>query len=986
MAVQQPMSAMTLLETHSTSPSSFRTRKSLPHPYLQSQSDKRNISAFINDERTGNTSPRSLKRTNGHSMPGSFPVINLESSLPPTPPRHTTDQSRSFSLPSTAGNQPYLPSNNPRNQNHAAYRTTRDPPTPDASPPAGAATLELPVRPTLAAFSPSSRADSFRTAREEQWASDEEADSSHIHGSFSGAVKPHRQASRDKGLGLDFERDDDSTPTPRKHKQAVARSIPQMDGPSPDSLPNREWDTNMMRNVTVRRKKRAVIPQNTVLEDEERVSARRIMPKLFNGSSEEDDTTEPLTPNHDLFALTMSSAPRSDERPKRHSGSSHTGSTILEAIIIPLSPQRRRTLRHVSKTHSLRSEDGSSRPGSNHASIAEDELSADQLNERLRTEHFKRASGICTPERLSPVTAVRLRHHPEMGSLRSASGSTTSPMSQHYRSTSGGYTSRTAHIPSNRLSFLPGSEPLNVKYDAAAKRMSVGDPAEQQMARVATRRALQRLDSSAGTLDARPTSISRIRSLSQPERPLSMRNVEHKSNEHDPFLLGHEESPSKTSGRPGRQDSIGHVDLPVLESVPRVSFDQSTVSTNTNEMHRSSDAGNLHAESEHANARHLFAQSTPFSQVSEHEIGEANAISIYPHNNNSLLVVQQVARPSGIQRHDDDNDGSEIPGWPSLTVQPATPPQQFLSAVNVDSPLRNPRQPPILPTINIHPATPASELDVSPLDEQVRPGGRLVRSMSAKAKRYSDTMIRPIVTRTSSLRRSYYRRSRAPRSGAPRGPAAEGGSGKVERLHPFWQPRGFWDEYSDSDSESDWGELVGASASGTRRLPPGGDTTEVGEPRGIAKIFDRPGFGRAFLVGNSLGLERAGTNRRKPVVSLPVGLGRRTSGRVVIKRNSAGTLTRQSVASLGVGSLRSAKVARRSTESLRQASGSASGSGNGNSNKERKSWDPRNWQVQYVGVGGVRDVWRRKQAEKRRRELKGKIGVRYAVENAPTSN
>lgn len=228
-------------------------------------------------------------------------------------------------------------------------------------------------------------------------------------------------------------------------------------------------------------------------------------------------------------------------------------------------------------------------------------------------------------------------------------------------------------------------------------------------------------------------------------------------------------------------------------------------------------------------------------------------------------------------------------------------------------------------------------------------------------------MMRPIFTRTSSLRRSHYRQLRAPRQGAPRNSLGEGKSETVG-LHPFWQPRGFWDEYSDSDSESDWGEPEQGSS---RRLPAGGDTTELGEPRGLARVLDRRGLGRGFLIGNSLGLERAGTNKRKPVIELPVGLGRRTSGRVVMKRNSQATLQ-----SIGSERLRSARITKRSIESLRQvADGGA-----------RRAWNPRNWQVQYVGVGGMRDLWRQKQAEKRRKELKEKIGIRYSVENAPTSN
>jgi hypothetical protein len=89
---------------------------------------------------------------------------------------------------------------------------------------------------------------------------------------------------------------------------------------------------------------------------------------------------------------------------------------------------------------------------------------------------------------------------------------------------------------------------------------------------------------------------------------------------------------------------------------------------------------------------------------------------------------------------------------------------------------------------------------------------------------------------------------------------------------------------------------------------------------------------------------------------------------VAIKRNSQGTLH-----TIGSESMRSARVAKRSVESLRQISGG----------KRKKAWNPRNWQVQYVGVSGMRDLWRQKQAEKRRRELKEKIGIRYSVENAP---
>ena len=993
MAVQQPVERAYVPEMLTASPNAFRARKSLPHP--QAQPQKRDIDAFVNEGRDHSTSPKALKRTDGKPMPGTFPAVGLESSLPPTPPHHKLDQIRSASSPIRL---PYL------NGTHASQRRSLSSgdghrahglQSPGVSPPAPAG-RDLPVRPPLGTFSPSSRADSFRTAREEQYPSDDEEQGDHVQDGFSGAVKPpQEEANKDRGLGLDFERDDDSTPTPKKLRQAAMRNgngRMHPESTSANSVPNREWDTNMMRNVTVRRKKRPVIPQHILLEDEERVAAREIVPKLFNGSSEEEEGSEPLTPSNDHFAQTMPSAQRSEERPKRYSGSSHT-STVLEALIVPTSPPRRRALRHVSKTLSLRSDDGPSRPrsSSNHALTASDELSAHQLHDRLRAEHFNRVNGIYTPDPSGPTPPIALKHHAESRSLRADGGSsgsfrhrrasdgmqTSSPQSHRYRTASGGHSHRSSSgsvdFP-HRLSFVSGAEPKHVKYDAAAKRMSNHpDPVDSQLTRAATRKALQRMDSSGGTIDARPSSFPREIPRSVPNTasmvhyPREGENAREEEARPDPAV----DTSEKALPISMRKTSIDHTQSEphhLADSIPRVSFDQSTIATS--ELHRASNASNLRADSEHANARHIFAQSTPFSQVSEHEIGEANAITIYPHNNNSLLVVQQVARPSGVQKQTEE--AHSIPGWPTLTVQPATPPQQF-SAVNVDSPLKNPREPPLPPIINIHPATPASELETSPLDDVKAPPGSKtpVRSMSLKekARRYSDNMMRPIVTRTSSLRRSYYRRSRAPRSGAPRDSVREG---KAENtgLHPFWQPRGFWDEYSDSDSESDWGEPE--PAGGSKRLPAGGDTTTLGEPKGLAKVLDRTGFSRGFLIGNSLGLERAGTNKKKPMIQLPVGLGQRTSGRVVMKRNSQGTLH-----TIGSESLRSARVVKRvSVESLRELSGS----------KQRKAWDPRNWQVQYVGVGGMRDMWRQKQAEKRRRELKGKIGMRYSIEGAPTSN
>jgi hypothetical protein len=986
MAVQQAAEGPSLTDQFFRTPGSFKARKSLPHPDLHPE--QRKISGSTNGV-------LSARRTNGASMPGSFPVNGFDSILPPTPPRHAQDPSRTFTSRSSPPRQNGLHNASRRSLTHSSPVGARSPPTPDATPPT-TASLDIPVRPALTALSPSSRADSFRTAREEQWSSEDEADGEHVYSHTSGAVKPVRQGSRDLGLGLDFERDDDSTPTPKKSKQASVRNGSgkfQLNGTdqfSAEAIPDREWDTNMMRNVTVRRKKRPLVSENQVGEDEQRVAAREILPKLFAGSSEDDDGPEPLTPSNDHFAQTMPGSQRPDERLKRLSGSSHT-STVLEAIIVPSSPRRRRTLRHVSKNLSLRSDDGSSRPSSNHASIASDDLSMSRLNDKLRIEHANRINGIYTPDPASVIPAIPLKHHPERMSLRldsetfgdlvrrraSDGTQTTSPSSTRYRTFSGGESANVPNSTSNLMAreLQPSTgEPVHVKYDSAAKhtlqRSEATGPQQHSLTRTATRRALQRLDATA-TADTRPNSFPR----ETPRlKPVTTSMIQVPSEDTDKPTEASLEPEPLSDVQAQKKDPVDQVSVEqpsTVDSIPRVSFDRSTITTQ--EMHRASNtSSNIRADSEHANARHLYAQTTPFSQTSEHEMGEATAVSLYPHNNNSLLVVQQVARPSGIQKQSDEV--TSIPGWPTLTIQPATPPQHFGSPVNVDSPLKNPRRPPqppqqslMAPVINILPATPDTELDrISFTEKEVprntHPPARSL-SLVQRARRYSDTMMRPIITRTSSLRRSYYRRSQYPRRGAPGQANRESTHSQATNLHPFWQPRGSWDEFSDSDS--DWGE----PEPGRSRLPAGGDTTELGEPHGIARVLDRARSTRGFLVGNSLGLERAGTNRNRPSLELPVGLRRRSSGRVVMKRSSQSPLH-----SIGSDTMRSARIAKRSMESLREMSGG----------EKKKSWNPRNWQVQYVGVSGMRNVWRQKQAEKRRRELKGKIGVRYSVENAPT--
>jgi hypothetical protein len=317
------------------------------------------------------------------------------------------------------------------------------------------------------------------------------------------------------------------------------------------------------------------------------------------------------------------------------------------------------------------------------------------------------------------------------------------------------------------------------------------------------------------------------------------------------------------------------------------------------------------------------------------EVSEATAVNIYPHNNHSLLVVQQGARNTI------GSTNSYEP--PSVTVQPSTPPQSTAPA-SVDSPLTNPRKPPEPPAIKILPATPLEEIE-SPIDQAGKADQMIRRpSLAQRARRYSDAFIAPIVARTANIRRNVKRAADSTNSQDQQ---------EADKLHPHWHPRSSpWDEISESDSEFDEDDGEGGEA----RLPPGGDTTELGEPRGLSRVLDGFRGNGGFLIGNTLGVERQPTNRRRHYVAIPTNLTRSASGRVQ-KTGSQGSLDnngrRQSVIQ---------------------------------TQKRRRVWKGMGLHVEYLGLRGLQDLMREKKAEKRREKLKSKIGNRLTLEDTPQSD
>ncbi|KAE9991596.1 hypothetical protein Vi05172_g12924 [Venturia inaequalis] len=899
--------------------------------------------------------------------------------LPPTPPSHSNERSSQVD---------YNPGM--RAQSGArllALRTSnakttppnaRSPPTPDTTPPTRDATpptrdttsptSSLPPRDNLLRM-PSSRAESFSTAREEPWSSDEERKSRNEKFRVPTENGPRLEYVGRYGHNIDIQQDDSDTPTEHVGPSPKARKVfaesKRMTSGSPTQLPDGEWDPDVMRNVTVRRRKPPRLTSPRKLDDDDRVKKREILPKLVTGSSEEEELG-PTTPHLTEFGQTIGwpKAPNQtrirDSDSRRLSDMSSNSTTVVEAVVTISSPRRQRTLRHVSRNLSLRSDAGSSidstpSPRSTRTSLASEELPSRRLT-------HKRASLSITSPRVSgnsdmlmsgqPLLNNPLTYRPEHNAMRANVYSTDyrewtldpppALSSIYQRRASAGHVPKPRNLSEPikyRMSPLqikptrvtsPVRGPFEESFQYSMRRIASEKKRESYPTRLATQRALRQADGLAALPEpkiTRPSIDEQIKA-----RPGSPTALE---------LMHAFPSPGKSSlkktilSTSERSRSRPSIDASTAGSVRRVSFDRSTIGTY--ELARTSlDHSHLHPDDSRA-GRPLL---TPFSESSDHqlEISEATAVNLYPHNNNSLLVVQQMARSAELQSS--GPTVQDLPIQPALTVQPATPPSLSAEVINVDSPLRHPRKPPHpplqAPVIQICPATPAEELETSPFDEAGRRPRLSKRSLSLKehAMQFSETLMQPIFPKSNSFkRRSAYQKKRKSEP-----------TQKANTLHPFWQPRGFWDEFIDSEDESDEED----------RLPAGGDTSDVVLARSMAtRVLDSVRSSGGFLIGKSLGVERVGSNKRRHHVSLPVGLGKRTSSHV-LRSTSEGTL-------------RSLK----SLESLSRKS------------QQMKKWNPKNWRVHYVGLGGMRAAWKEKQASKRRQKLRDSIGVRYMVEGAP---
>lgn len=1132
-----------LLESHFNAPPALRHYQQLPRRSDEYRNFSSTAAPLVHDDPLHVEDETESVFSSQQPTPLDPPTAmsGADSGLPPTPPTMSQDGQSAQNLESSPHADSVVTSLISNKSSLSTPVNARSPPTPDPSPPrTGGSLVAAPERPHLFAY-PSSRAESFKTARED--ASSEP--------SQSRSVTPldHRLSTveEDRGLGLAFEHEDsDMTPTDRvqplypyvEHAHTMAGAEEDKEPPVEDVLPDREWNTDMMRNVTIRRKRNPnssprkdpdpvpdPVPDPAVDIVETASPSPSPRPRRTSGLRErvEASNNSPVTPSIENFAQSIGwptedkAVPEvvkeREDNTKRNSTSSMT--SVVEARIIVTPPRRRQTLRHSGKNMAYRegspTPDRASKRHSNRQSLQSEDVPLHRLvHKRVgladRSNRFSVGSEILGTERSSssPLSfrsriidssAATLAHQESLrrvlqpaSDILSRSSSVTRPyhseQSYHKRIASAPETVRKsalASTPRDHSQLSPPTSPRrapNVSFQTPPVEHS---PIQSPAPSAASPRSLKRrqrsnvadakLDSHFNkTLPDTPFDDERSESATQDvflgaTAPVEESHASSALMERVRLLMAKREAtnesainnePTETPTPPAQVNAFS----PIQENSPpvhRVSGSQSSPGrsaerrrtslsqdgastspeimirpsldrTSTEEMIRRShewrrpseehgrvsfDRSTLRNE-EHAGARHLFASTTPFSQFSDTlEVSEATAVSIFPHNNHSLLVVQQGSRVSSMtpeprqllngthlsphdyrevrstptppfvdaSEHYDDDNKDEQHQQPTLTIEPSTPPMQIdLSHPGgVDSPLKNPRPPPEPPKINFIPPTPAEELERQlvpgpPKRSDSHPQRRL--SLVQRARRYSDNLIPTLLSRATSNRARYVSDSHRRSHRNPQVPTVNDEDGA---LHPFWRPRGFWDDFDDSDSESE-----------DEGLHPGGDTSDVEpepepEPPKRSHTFGKrltKGFrgSGGFLIGNSLGVERHGTNKRRHHVTLPPHFPKspKTSTHIsppkVLIQPPTMPLGRHSGG--GISKRGSRSSLRNWEPPQRQASW----------RRGRSLPGLKKYQVQYIGLSGVKERIRERSQEKRREKIRQSIGTRYYVEsNGPNA-
>ncbi|KAH8881567.1 hypothetical protein GQ53DRAFT_735037 [Thozetella sp. PMI_491] len=763
--------------------------------------------------------------------------------LPPTPPAHSRTSSSSDSVIPSSPTYVATPAQSTENveavEPHPAPTTPTNqqtPPTPNLTPertPPGPAAIRPKPRPLLNDRIPSkatadSRTESFRTAPENPYSSEDDDDGRStlrpIVPSAKTSQSTVRQVNGTKpqavGLGLGLESTQDDNLTPRTKGEFIT-----FDGEwgTSNSEVEQEWDANLERHVTVRKRRKSAQTnghQPEVVEDLT-VTPTNATKALRSLSLQESPLVYPRRvvsdrPSTQRVASNSDSSNSMDHRRTSVMSTRSTASTVVEAILVETAPQRRKTLRHVRKQMGLRDSGSDMSPASSTtASLSRD----DAQRRRRRMAETSRETRVSTSTFNSISSRKARREVVKNGGIpvvvipdRSSSNKSTREPS--LRSTSSRRSKRSHSLSSVPLSSTSKGKESGPVFERAGRRSRTLSESD------GSRRGDQR------TIDFPPMIPTRSSSLSAP----TSRNASRSGSLTADSLKAHNALQAQHAHQALQK---AHQDLQHLTQRER-----SVESSRTRDGHEvHGDRLFVDHHGDPSAGKWLSVRNTPFSQASVEtnntshaEVSEAMAVNIYPHQNTSVLMVNHSSPHSSKPSESSSIDQkqrleTETPVIKMTTANeygPVTPPQAF-SMDDVDSPLRNPRAPPAIPeppVIQFIPATPSGLTPAAEKDKQLgnyyevaedKPKRSLSLLRRTLARRrnseYAPSASRTpgLLTRTFSLTRK--RRRETADNTAQNGralaltkyPSADDGPADENKLHPFWRPTSFDQDLDDED-------------------------------------------------------------------------------------------------------------------------------------------------------------------------------------------
>ncbi|KAK4153903.1 hypothetical protein C8A00DRAFT_14920 [Chaetomidium leptoderma] len=796
---------------------------------------------------------------------------------PPTPPAHSRTSSASHpadpSTPKYAGT-PLSSTDDVGSRPLVTPTDQQTPPTPNLTPdgtPPGPAASQGPRRPPISARNSSkvttgSRAESFITARENPYSSDDDDGRLTVRPALPSANtsqstvrqvnREKRSASQPVGLGLSSPVDDT---TPR-----TAREFSKFDGEwaSGEAGANevqRDWDHNLMRNVTVRKRRptRAREIPNQEIIDDRAVTPTNATRALRSMSFEESPIIYPSRRVVSDRLPTRAAPPNSESSSsidiKRSSimSTRSNASTVVGAIFVETAPQRRQTLRHVRKKIALRDSGSEISPASSaptSVSPAVDdrrqrhEPSVSKAGEAVRESYASTATCNSISSRKARRSVWKSGGVPVIVIPDRRSSVKSNSKSPSLRSTSSRRSRSFSSVPISQPSKSGEHVPLFERPQRRSRALSESDGSRAGDERTMDFPPV--IPTRSSSLSA-PTSRNTSRKGSLTAASLTAHNMFQAQQAHQALQKASREldklynrsQPSNDGDKPRDRKDADHAAVKTGRRQPPVSIERAPRDklselggspTQTNrDSHRESSGLGVDRDGDPFFGKRLSVQNTPFSVASVEttgtshaEVSEAMAVNIYPHQSKSVVLVDHSAKPS--ESSSLEQYKSSAPSIPVLKTTgvnggvPVTPPQQF-SVDDVDSPLRNPRAPPQPPAINFIPATPSGLTPTTEKEKQLgnyyemtaekskRSMSLLRRTLTRRTAEYGPSPARPVglLTRTFSLSRNIRRRTDgwAERPKMKRRSTADSMPADETRLHPFWRPAYASDDESCSSSD-----------------------------------------------------------------------------------------------------------------------------------------------------------------------------------------